>query len=126
MAIRKLEKRVAPDWVIVETTGKAYLADLRDKMKEFLGEQFPVVCVSVVDAHRWARLLYGAETMMTNQVQGGDILVINKVDLNPDVPPILEDMKRIAGAKPVLAINALTDSGAALYDTIEREAKRNA
>jgi len=121
-AIQDLESRLHPDWLIIELTGIAFLDTLRQTLLDSLPERHPVICVSIIDAARWARLLRATEQVISNQVRGGDIIVINKTDLNPEIGFIRSDILRIAGERIVVPMSAKSDCADVLLDILYREA----
>lgn len=124
-AIEDLEKRLHPDWLVIELTGIAFLDNLRQTLLSSLPDHHPVICVSVIDAARWSRLLRAAGQVITNQVRGGDIIVINKTDLNPEVDDIFTDVFRIAGERILVPMSAKSDCADMLLNILSREAESN-
>ncbi|MGI6011238.1 MAG: GTP-binding protein [Ruminococcus sp.] len=120
-ALKDLRKRFSPDWIIVELTGIAFLHELRKKILKYLKDAPPVLCLTIVDAARWQELLKAAPIIMEKQVGGGDIIVINKIDLNPEVDPIREDICHIAAGRQILPLSAASDSCQSLLQAIEGE-----
>lgn len=125
-ALRRIKAEIDPDWVLVELTGIALLNSLRDTIQAYSDGDDPIVTVSVIDAARWHKLLKAAAPIMTQQVEGGDIIVVNKIDLNPQVEPIAADVKAIAGDRTILPMEATRDSGHILWELLEQEAAYDA
>ncbi|MGI6007140.1 MAG: GTP-binding protein [Ruminococcus sp.] len=120
-ALHDLRNRFSPDWIIVELTGIAFLNDLREKILKYLKDSPPVLCITIVDAARWQELLKAAQIIMEKQVGGGDIIVINKTDLNPEIEPIREDICHMAAAPQIIPLSAASDSCRSLLKAVERE-----
>lgn len=121
-ALNRIEKEINPDWVLVELTGIALLDTLRDTIEAYSSSDNPIITVSVIDAVRWSKLLRAAEPIVTAQVAGGDIIVVNKVDQNPDLESISADVDRIIPSPIILPMQATADSGKALVALLEKEA----
>ena len=122
-ALRDLKQRFFPDWIIVELTGIAYLKDLRDKILKYQEQKCPVICDTITDAARWKKLLQAAQIIMENQVGAGDIVVINKTDLNPETDEIARDIRQIKNSCRILPLSAASDSCRMLLEAIEQEAE---
>ena len=120
-AVRDLNRQFSPDWIIVELTGIAYLKDLREKLEKYLPDHPAIISLSVVDAARWSELLKAASIIIENQISGGDIIVINKVDLHPETQKIYEDIQKIDTPHRILPLCALSGSCPELLDAIKQE-----
>lgn len=120
-AVQDLNRQFSPDWIIVELTGIAYLKDLRKKLEKYLPDHPAIISLSVVDAARWSELLKAASIIMENQISGGDIIVINKVDLHPETQKICEDIQEIDTPHRILSLCALSGSCPELLDALEQE-----
>lgn len=105
----------------MELTGIAYLKDLREKLEKYLPDHPAIISLSVVDAARWSELLKAASIIMENQISGGDIIVINKVDLHPETQKIYEDIQKIDTPHRILPLCALSGSCPELLDAIKQE-----
>lgn len=121
-ALLRIENEIAPDWVLVELTGIAFLDTLRNTIEAYLPGHNPVITVSVMDAARWNKLLKAAPLIITRQVEGGDIIVVNKIDQNPDLESVTEGVNRIATGRTIHPMQATIDSGDVLAALIDREA----
>lgn len=121
-ALNRIEKEINPDWVLVELTGIALLDTLRDTIEAYSPSDDPIITVSVIDAARWSKLLRAAEPIVTAQVAGGDIIVINKIDQNSDLETITADVNRISRSSMILPMQATLDSGKSLAELLEKEA----
>lgn len=78
-SIERIQKELAPEWIVVESTGVAY----PKRMKEVIQTTFEMVprIVIVADAKRWQRLLIPMENLITGQLEEADMVLINKIDL---------------------------------------------
>ncbi|NLM45670.1 MAG: GTP-binding protein [Firmicutes bacterium] len=78
-AASRIRKDFNPDWLIVETTGLAYPRLIRDNLQAALGLSSRI-CI-LVDASRWKRLLRPMYNLLSGQIVGADVVLINKTDL---------------------------------------------
>ena len=78
-AAARVKHEMNPDWLIVETTGVAYPINMRDNILSSLNIESRI-CI-LVDAFRWKRLLIPMNTLLSGQIEGSDIVLINKSDL---------------------------------------------
>ena len=92
-AIRTLESQHRMDWVLVELSGAALLASLRETVAGYVG--CPVMTLAAADAGRWQKLLKAAKPLIVQQIQGADIVAITKTDLNPDLEPVEREIQSI-------------------------------
>lgn len=78
-AVRSLEQDLAPDLLVIETTGVAVPQSMRDVITRMLDGRVRV-CV-VVDASRWRRIRIPLQVVLAQQLDGADAVLVNKVDL---------------------------------------------
>jgi G3E family GTPase len=78
-AVHRIRTEFAPEWLIVETTGLAYPGLIRENLHKGLGLGCRV-CI-IVDASRWNRLLRPMHNLLSGQIIGSEIVLVNKSDL---------------------------------------------
>lgn len=78
-AVAKIEKQYHPEWLIIETTGLADPGLVRENLKQGLGRD-TFICI-LVDASRWKRFLIPMKSLLQAQVEGADLVLLNKIDL---------------------------------------------
>ena len=78
-SVYRAKKELDPEWLIVETTGVAYPAVIRENLKEALDMECRI-CI-LTDASRWARIFLPLRPMLSGQIEGADTVLINKIDL---------------------------------------------
>ena len=78
-SVYRAKKELDPEWLIVETTGVAYPAVIRENLKEALDMDCRI-CI-LTDASRWARIFLPLRPMLSGQIEGADTVLINKIDL---------------------------------------------
>jgi G3E family GTPase len=88
-ALDEINATVAPEWLIIELTGVAKLADLKIMLQKYstaLKEGNTLMAFTIIDANRWEKLSVRAEHLLRPQAEASDILVVNKIDLceNPE------------------------------------------
>ena len=77
--VRMLQRDLDPDWIIMEATGVAMPHSIKESLKNKLDIDAQVVCL--VDAKRWQKLVKAMAPVMTMQLMGADMVLVNKVDL---------------------------------------------
>jgi G3E family GTPase len=78
--VRTVAEKFRPDLVIVEPTGIADPANIRDTMKLYRGPMGKIKIVVVVDAVRFQLILKALTNPLKNQLNAADIILINKMD----------------------------------------------
>lgn len=77
-----IEENLAPDWLILETTGLAYPGLIRDNLLAACHKTCRIC--TVVDAQRFGRLIRPMEALLRGQISCADIVLINKIDLTDE------------------------------------------
>lgn len=77
--VRMLQRDLDPDWIIMEATGVAMPDTIKASLRDRLDIQAQVVCLA--DAGRWSKLVRAMAHIVTMQLQGADVVLINKMDL---------------------------------------------
>ncbi len=90
--VRTVAEKFRPDLVIVEPTGIADPANIRDTMKLYKGPLGKIKIVVVVDAVRFQLILKALTNPLKNQLNAADIILINKVD--EATPEAVDEVKR--------------------------------
>ncbi|MBI4856982.1 MAG: cobalamin biosynthesis protein P47K [Acetobacterium woodii] len=78
-SIERIQKDLAPEWLVVESTGVAYPKAMKEVIQTTF-EIVPRICI-IVDAKRWQRLLGPLQHLITGQLEEADTILINKTDL---------------------------------------------
>ena len=79
ISVKQIMTDINPEYIIMEATGVAYPLNIKETLEEKLNITGSICCV--VDAKRWKRLLIPMEVFIRDQLDGADIILINKVDL---------------------------------------------
>ncbi len=90
--VRTVAEKFRPDLVIVEPTGIADPANIRDTMKLYKGPLGKIKIVVVVDAVRFQLILKALTNPLKNQLNAADIILINKVD--EATPEAVDEVKK--------------------------------
>lgn len=122
--LRRIGKEIAPDWVLIELSGIAFQDSVRDAITTYVCRDIPVISVTVVDAVRWKKLLKAVEPVMTRQIQGVDIVIVNKTDQNPNFTAILPQIAVISGSSVLLPMQATVDTGETLLEILNRQIQK--
>ena len=77
-ALRDIEAKQNPDWVIIEATGVAYPAKIKEEVNRICDYPTGVACI--VDAQRFKTLIKILAPMIEGQLEGADAVLINKID----------------------------------------------
>ncbi len=81
--VRRIQKDLDPEWIIMEATGVAFPNSIRQNLQESLGIPAQIVCIA--DAQRWERLVKPLAHLLPLQLEGADLVLLNKSDLvNPE------------------------------------------
>ena len=94
-ALKQIEQKQAPDWVLIELSGIRFQDSVRDAITDYVSSTIPVFSLTVVDAVRWKKLMKAAEPVMTRQVLGADIVIINKTGPDSDTSGIKKQIASI-------------------------------
>lgn len=108
-AVSEIRKRFDPDWLILETTGVAYPKKIQENLFETYG-MTARICV-LVDAARWKRLLIPMQGLLSGQIIGSDIVLVNKIDLVDAavLPEIDADILAFEPAAVIEHLSALSE-----------------
>ena len=77
-AVRDIIQDYDPEYILFEASGVACPASIRENLKERLNLDSRIV--TLVDAKRWLALSKGARPFLESQLQGADVVLVNKVD----------------------------------------------
>ena len=117
-ALNRITKEIAPDWVLIELTGIGFQDSVRDAIADYVHGDNSVIAVTVADAFRWKKLLKAVEPVMTRQVQNADIVIVNKIDQNPDLSAILPQVAAISDSAILLSMQATAATGETLLEIL--------
>lgn len=108
-AVRDIESTYNPDWLVVEASGVAY----PEKMKRIIQGVVSghVRTIVLADAFRWKRLLRGLQMVIPMQLEGADIVLVNKTDKvsKDDLEEVMDSLKSLCDECPILPMSAKDD-----------------
>ena len=115
VAVDRILREMAPEWLVIETTGIAYPGLMRENLKGALGLDSHI-CV-LADAERWSRLRLPLENLMRGQIECADLVLINKIDLaDEDALANMEnDIRLYQQNVPIIRISALGEVPAEVW-----------
>lgn len=116
--VDRLKKDYAPEWLILETTGVAYPKKIQETLHSVCGIESRIAVL--VDAARWKRLLVPMQGLLTGQLVGSDVVLVNKIDL-VDAAALDAVDADIRGFEPearIVHISALAPVEPATWDTV--------
>jgi G3E family GTPase len=78
--VYRVQETFHPDWVIVEATGVAYPRKIKENIEHSIRlDSCRIFCVA--DAKRWIRIRKVMEAFMRDQLDGADVIFVNKIDM---------------------------------------------
>lgn len=118
-AVHQIQDQVNPDWLVVEMTGLALMDGIRGVFARYGRAGLCLHTVSVVDMARWSRLIRAMEPMVTRQLQGADLVLVNKTDVTPATPEALDRIASLTGGRPCLSVSATALEDKAFWQLIK-------
>jgi G3E family GTPase len=99
--IMKIQKEMNPRWIIIEATGVAYPSQIKETVESNL--RVPVQVLAIADAYRWARLKRAMPSLLEAQLDGADMILLNKVDLIDEetAERVVDDLRAINKEAPI-------------------------
>ena len=104
----RINAEVSPEWLLIETTGIAYPHQIQASLEASLGEHSLIFIV--VDVSRWQRLRKPLEPLLKGQVEGSDLILLNKIDLadSNTLQEVKQDIQALEPAAAIVETEALT------------------
>lgn len=108
--LNEIAADINPGCVMVEVTGLGIPQRIVDTINRYGRGIENVVTVAVVDAERWYELVEVLEPLVTKQVEGADLVLVNKIDLIDEAGllALKESLGGINSSAPVLSVSATT------------------
>ncbi len=106
--LKKLEKSVRPERVILEATGIARPGDIVPTVRRYASMVEEIQVLALVDAARYEMLLEVMNPLVTAQIGAADIVAVNKIDEveQAAVQGVEASVKELNGEARVVAISA--------------------
>ena len=120
-SVYRAQKEIDPEWLIVETTGVAYPAVIRENLREALDMDCRI-CI-LTDASRWGRIFLPLKPMLSGQIEGADTVLINKIDLAEEeiLSRMESDISTINPATQILRCCGTAKIASTVWNTITGE-----
>ena len=120
--LRKLDDEFGPELVIIEATGVACPAQIKDTLVQVIPGSDIRIC-TIVDAKRWDRIKVPLGHLLENQLVGADTVLVNKIDLVDEDKPaqIIEELREINPEPRFFTASAMAESDPAVWRAVLRE-----
>ncbi|HWR37944.1 MAG TPA: GTP-binding protein [Patescibacteria group bacterium] len=106
-AIHDIHQEVQPDLLMIEVTGLAIPGNIVKTIEQYCRFHQGIKTVILVDGSRWRELIEILEPLITSQVSGSQLILLNKADLaGAAVDRIRGELANIAGEAPIITIQA--------------------
>lgn len=111
--LRQVSAEFEPDMILIEPTGLALPGKVKQIVRTSLIGEERTFTICLIDAFRASKLFAEAGAFLSRQVDGADVVAINKVDLTSlDVREQVENIvKNIAPCTPIVFISAREGQG---------------
>ena len=117
-SVHEIEKRYAPEWLLIEATGMAFPDAIRTTL---MNAGYPDASIlALADAKRWYRVVRAMEQFVSSQLKDADVILLNKIDLVDE--ETLKDIREKASAynphARMEAVSALQPQGDAFWKSL--------
>lgn len=111
--LRQVSTEFEPDMILIEPTGLALPGKIKQIVRTSMIGEERTFTICLIDAFRASKLFAEAGAFLSRQVDGADVVAINKVDLAPlEVREQVEDIvKNISPYTPIVFISAREGQG---------------
>ena len=121
-ALIKMDEQLTPDWGLVELTGAAFADAVVDNLRLYLPGEHKLVVMVVADAARWPVLMKAAKPMILRQLNGAQVVVLNKADQAMALQESMAQLRELMPESTVITMSATQDSCNDLMKRLENEA----
>ena len=111
--LRQVSREFEPDMILIEPTGLALPSKVKQIVRTSMIGEERTFTICLIDAFRASKLFAEAGAFLSRQVDGADVVAINKVDLTSlDVREQVENIvKNISPSTPIVFISAREGQG---------------
>ena len=111
--LRQVSREFEPDMILIEPTGLALPSKVKQIVRTSMIGEERTFTICLIDAFRASKLFAEAGAFLSRQVDGADVVAINKVDLaSLDVHEQVENIvKNISPSTPIVFISAREGQG---------------
>lgn len=111
--LRIITKEYSPDLIIIEPTGLAFASKIKQIIRTSMVGEDRTVTICLIDAFRAAKLFEETRLFLSRQVEGSDIVAVNKIDIV--TPETLEEVqatvREISPGSNIVLISAREGKG---------------
>ena len=117
-SVDRIKKEYDPDWLVLETTGVAYPKNIQETLLRVCELESRIAVL--VDAARWKRLLRPMENLLSGQIIGSDVVLVNKIDLVDEtvLDAVDADIRGFEPNANIVHISALAPVAPEIWDTV--------
>jgi len=120
-AVVRIKNEIKPDWLVIEATGLAFLAEIRALFAGYGDPELTTYGVCVIDISRWSRLLRASPALMENQVEGAEIIIVNKTDVKTPEDSEIASIRALARDDVSIIYSSGSDkTGASLWEEMKK------
>lgn len=103
--VRKIQKDINPQWLLIEATGVAYPGNIREALTHI--PNVSCLILTLVDCQRFLRLLRPAEALLRGQINECNFLLLTKTDLvsEDEIRKVTEKVRDYNSKAPLWNIN---------------------
>jgi G3E family GTPase len=116
----RIIRDIHPDYIIMEATGVAYPRNIKETLEAALHLDCRICCIA--DAKRWQRLLLPMAYLIQTQLEGADLILINKIDLVDDqtLKAVEASLRGVNGQAKYFYVSALQPMDTTIWETLRR------
>jgi len=106
--LKKLDRLLRPEWVILEASGVARPGDVVPVVRKYASMVDEIQVLVLVDAPRYEMLLEVMHPLVTAQIGAADIVAVNKIDALDEagVERVASGVRELNGQTRVVAVSA--------------------
>lgn len=104
-AINELDEKVAPDWLVIETTGMAALDRIRENYLKFGKASIPFCTATVVDCSRFELLWTAMKPLLKGQLAETDVVLLSKSDISAPSDNLLSIITESSGGSKIIDVS---------------------
>ena len=116
--VSEIMKNLEPEWIIMEATGVATPITIKENLLESLRIDSGICCIA--DAKRWKRYLVPMRLLMETQLEGADVILINKIDAvdEKELDEIEESVKSFNNEAAIFRVSAADTISSEVFDAV--------
>ncbi|WP_371371742.1 GTP-binding protein [Sporomusa aerivorans] len=119
--VNEIHETVNPAWVMIEMTGLAYPAKTVKALEKYCSVFSGLKTITIVDRGRWSELTTLLKPLVLGQVEGSDLIILNKVDLSgQDIPKIEQDLRAINNQMKIVLTSAANELSPGVLEEVVR------